>query len=86
MLPVMDQQALRVLIRQKLTDRSLPHNGIPKVWGGPGNGEICDACALVIERNQFVMEGASTDFSKQGVQFHVECFYVWDSERIVAGR
>ena len=73
------------MIRGKLADGSLPHNSIPRLWGGPGNGEICDACALVITTAQLVMEGVSTDDAKRGVQFHVECFYLWDSLRIAPG-
>jgi hypothetical protein len=39
----MELEALRPLIRSKLTDGRLPLNSIPRVWGGPGNGETCDA-------------------------------------------
>jgi len=30
--------------RHKLAAGSLPHNSIPRFWGGPPNGEDCDAC------------------------------------------
>lgn len=81
----MDQEALRLLIRRKLADGDLPHNSIPRIWGGPGNGEDCDACRGVISNTQFLMEGIST-LANQGVQFHVECFYIWDLERAAPGR
>ena len=80
----MEQQALRILIREKLADGRLPHDSIPRVWGGPGNNETCRACDLVIEKSQFVMEGIGE--AMKGVQFHVRCFYLWDSERDAPGR
>ena len=82
----MDEEALRTLIRQKLADGRLPQNSIPRVWGGPSNGETCDACGEVIEKGQFVMEGVSTDLTKRALQFHVGCLYAWDTERDVPGR
>jgi hypothetical protein len=75
----MDQQSLRTLIRNKLADGRLPQNSIPRVWGGPGNNETCVACELPIEKNQFVMGGIGE--AMKAVQFHVRCFYDWDSER-----
>jgi hypothetical protein len=34
---------------------------------------------------QFVMEGVSTTGGK-GIQFHVGCLHLWDSERCAPGR
>ena len=82
----MEPVSLRVLIRQKLADGRLPQNSIPRVWDGPRNGETCDACDEKIRPNQFVMEGASRDQTKRALQFHVECFHLWDAERAVPGR
>ena len=82
----MEPISLRVLIQQKLADGRLPHNSIPRVWGGPSNGETCDACGEVIAAHQFVMEGVSTDPTKRSVQFHVGCFGIWDVERTAPGR
>jgi hypothetical protein len=62
----------------------LPQDSIRRVWGGPGNNEACLACDKVIEKNQFVMEGVGE--AMRAVQFHVECFYLWDSERKPPGR
>jgi hypothetical protein len=82
----MEPISLSVLVRQKLADGRLPHNSIPRIWGGPSHGETCDACEEIVGGNQFVMEGASTDHTKRALQFHVACFYVWDAERTVPGR
>ena len=82
----MEPATLRALIRQKLSDGCLPQNSIPRVWGGPSNGETCDACDEVIAKNQFVMEGVSTDLTKRALQFHVGCFHMWDLDRTPPGR
>ena len=38
----------------------------------------------LITKEQLVMEGIASVFtSKKPVQFHVQCFYVWDAERRV---
>ena len=60
-----------------------PNNHIPRMWGGPGNGEICDECDETVTKAQMIMEGLSGKAA--GVQFHVACFYVWDVERQVLG-
>jgi hypothetical protein len=36
------------MVRRKLADGSLPHDSIPRFWGGPSDGEECDACGEVI--------------------------------------
>jgi hypothetical protein len=82
----MDPVPLRLLIQRKLDDGRLPHNSIPRVWGGPGNGEACDACEEPIPKNQLIMEGISLDGGKGPVQFHVKCFYLWDEVRKAPGR
>jgi hypothetical protein len=81
----MEHEAIRILIRQKLAVGTLPHDSIPRFWGGPPDGEDCDACDEVIRADQLLMEGIST-LTNKGIQFHVECFYLWDSERDAPGR
>jgi hypothetical protein len=79
----MEAEALRLLIRSKLNAGRLPHNSIPRFWGGPGNGEQCDACDSPITKEQFVMEGiASMHTDEKPIQFHVTCVGVWDGERL----
>ena len=80
----MEPEVLRRLIREKLADGRLPHNSIPRVWGSAGNGETCLACEIRIDTNQLVMEGIGAGM--KAVQFHVRCFYYWDSERKPPGR
>lgn len=80
-----DYKNLRLLIRQKLADGRLPHDSIPRFWGGPSDGEDCDVCETVVRADQLLMECISTA-TNQGLQFHVACFYLWDEERDVLGR
>jgi hypothetical protein len=77
----MDQQTRRLLIQDKLLDGKLPHDSIPRVWGGSGHWKLRDGCDEIIERVQSLMEGINA--KGQGVQFHVECFYMWDYQRLV---
>ncbi len=82
----MESDALRTLIRQKLGDGRLPFNSVPRFWGGPGDGEVCDACGKPITKQQLVMEGIASILSdrpkeKKPVQLHVTCFQIWDVER-----
>lgn len=75
------EEEVRTLIRAKLRSGRLPVNSIPRIWGGPSNGEECDACGLAIT-DPLVIEGiAGTDGGKRGVQMHVHCFALWDEER-----
>jgi hypothetical protein len=79
----MDTADVRTLIIAKLTDGRLPHDSIPRVWGGPGNNETCDACEEIITKQQLVIEGINT--LGVGIQFHVSCFGLWDNVRKVEG-
>lgn len=71
--------SLRLLIREKLVDGRLPSEPMPRVWGGPGNGETCDACDQRVVKPELVIEGQT----KQGraVFFHPRCFNAWQEER-----
>src|SRR4030095_6862255 len=78
----MEPEAIRDLIREKLTDGRLPNKSTPIFWGGPVDREVCDACDKPITKQQLVMEGiASTLSYKKLIQFHVRCFQIWDVER-----
>ena len=74
---------LHRLIQSKLADGRLPYNSIPRLWGGAGNGETCDACEETITKKQLLMEGIGA--AKTGFQFHVRCFSVWDELRQTPG-
>ena len=77
-------EAIRTLIREKLSDGRLPYDSMPRFWGGPGDGEVCDACDKPITKQQLVMEASTLSDrpkDKNPIQFHVPCFEVWNDER-----
>ena len=80
----MEDHALRLYIRAKLENgHLLPHDRVPNVWGGPGNGETCDGCEEIVTKDQLGMEGGGVRGDE--VHFHVKCFYVWAAERDLSG-
>jgi hypothetical protein len=48
-------------------------NSIPRIWGGPGNGEACDACELIVTKDGLIIEGISLAAGRKPLQLHVEC-------------
>jgi hypothetical protein len=80
----MDPQALRVLIRQRLAAGHLPQERGARVWSGPGQGEICDACSLVVGHTELMMD-VPADAVARGLHFHVACFHAWQAERSASG-
>ena len=56
----METEAIRLIIREKLNSDRLPHNSMPGFWGGPADGEVCDACDKPITKQQLVMEGIAS--------------------------
>jgi hypothetical protein len=78
----MDDEALRILITHKLQDSRLPRTSIPRVFGGPGNGEACDACGAPITKDQMAIEGiALAAGGGRPMQLHANCFQIWETER-----
>ena len=78
----MEADALLLLIRIKLNDGRLSDVDIPRISGGAGNGERCDACDTPITKKQLLIEDiAPTHTEQKPTQFHVKCFYLWDAER-----
>ncbi len=80
----MDVQALRVLIRQRLAAGYLPQERSPRVRSGPGQGQICDACSLVVGHAELVMD-VPADAVTRELHFHVACFHAWQVEQAAAG-
>jgi hypothetical protein len=73
----MESDAIRILIREKL-----PHDSEPRFWAGPADTEVCDACDKPITKQQLMMEGVvSTPGDEKPIQFHVQCFQFWETER-----
>ena len=74
------EESLRLLVRGALASGELPGQDCTKVFGGVSSGEICDACGEAVAKGQLVMECVGEHYPKT-LQFHVRCFYIWDSER-----
>jgi hypothetical protein len=78
---VLNAEALRLLVRRKIRDRRLPHDGIRTVSSTPSDGETCDACDTVLAQDQLLMEGITLDLGRRPLRLHVRCFQIWDHER-----
>src|SRR4029434_10143605 len=77
---MVSDESLRLLIRAKLANGVLPGQDCTKVFGGVSNGETCEGCGEIIGKTELVMDCIGEHYPKT-LQFHVRCFYVWDSER-----
>ncbi len=77
----MDQESLRLLIRRKIREGRLPHDGIKRILSSPSAGETCDACDTVLAQDQLLMEGITLDLGRRPLRLHVRCFQIWDHER-----
>ena len=72
----MGDEALHILIAHKLQDGRLPKNSVPRVFGGPGNGETCDACELPMRREQMAIQGIALAAGRRPMQLHASCFQI----------
>jgi hypothetical protein len=76
---VLEDKALRLLIRTKIADGRLPISTMPLVWGGPASGQQCVACEEIILKVETVLEGATSE-GGMAWSFHPGCFFIWCSE------
>jgi hypothetical protein len=74
--PPMDAPSLRKLIQSKLAEGRLPYKILPRITGGPGKGETCDACGERITKDQMGME--EIVIGQNALRFHIRCFNAWD--------
>jgi hypothetical protein len=69
---------VRLKIRQKIGDGSLPCEPHPKTWAGAGRGESCDGCEERVLASEVEFEvdllGGKT------LRFHRACFAMWHIE------
>jgi hypothetical protein len=52
-----------------------------RIWSSPSDGETCDACDVVLAKDQMLMGGTTL---RRHLQLHVRCFQIWDHERRAA--
>jgi len=82
-----DPDALRLLVRLKLADGRLPHEGIPPaIPGGPGDESVCGVCDQVVTENELMMRVTPTASSRSPrreapIVLHADCFQLWNQER-----
>jgi hypothetical protein len=77
--PMAYSKSLRAVIRGALASGALARNGVHRASGGPRKGQRCIACHGIIAQTQFAMQGI--DDHGTTLQFHVECFSIWNIER-----
>ena len=83
-------ETLRRIIRVKLHDGSLPHDGIPPtIPGRPGDDSVCGACDHFITSRDLMMVvtrqaspgSAPHEVTPIPIPLHADCFELWDDER-----
>lgn len=71
---------LVAVIRIKLRDGTLPWDGSRVDCGHPGNRTECAVCGCTIKYSQQGMTVSVTQPARS-IEFHAECFTLWDGER-----
>jgi hypothetical protein len=81
-------ESLRRIIRLKLRDGSLPHDGIPPtIAGRPGDDSVCGVCDHIVTSRDLMMviprqaSPLSAPHEVTPIPFHADCFELWNEER-----
>ena len=83
----MDMKAARDRVYHMLQSGHLPSGGVSTFIGSPANGEMCDVCADRIVVGQLITCGFMNEATPpRTIQFHVQCFEIWQEERLPGGR
>jgi hypothetical protein len=77
----MDKAFVQELIRLRFKDKRLPEGRAVAIRETFGDGRQCDACDEPIERKQKVVL-VMVSLEWMSVRFHVDCYQVWDVERL----
>ena len=72
----MEPSALRLIIASKLAEGRVPFKIIPRISGGAGYGQMCNACDEPITKEHMGLE--EMGLGQNALHFHVRCFNVWD--------
>ena len=72
----MDSEGIATIVRRKL-DAGDYHTTTFRASGWPLGRRDCDVCEGAVRSDQLLMECISTA-TNQELQFHVECFCLWD--------
>lgn len=77
----MDENVIREMVRRKLSDHRLPQGRAVAFRETAGDGRSCDACDKPIERKQTAIS-ATVSLKWMSVRLHVDCYKMWDQERL----
>jgi hypothetical protein len=77
----MDKAFVQELIRLRIKDNRLPEGRAVAIRETSGNGRQCDACDEPIRPQQKAVL-AMVSLEWMSVRFHVDCYQVWDVERL----
>ena len=78
-----DTGDVRSVVRAKIDAGTLPTATPERVWVGPGMGEPCSACDLVVAAADIEYE---IDLpGGRALRFHQKCLAIWHAERVKSG-
>jgi len=83
---VTHESALRKLARRALDNGKLPRTYPTRMWGGPGAGDVCALCSVLIVApdHEYELQYDRQNHLQPGLQsyhLHLRCFAVWEMER-----
>jgi len=77
----MDATLIRQLIQRRLWDGRLPHESLVELWCGPGTRQTCEGCGTpILPFETMTVRINAADWRE--MRFHLECFEIWDDERL----
>ena len=76
-----DEDLVRQLIQHRLREHRLPQGRAVGLRETRGDGRPCDACDQPIGAKQEAVL-AMVSLEWMSVRFHVDCYQVWDVERL----
>lgn len=76
----MNDDVIRLLIRQRIHDGRLPRHRVIELGDGSGIGHQCDGCGAAIEPDQRMTVRLCAD-DWRTLRLHDDCFQIWDAER-----
>jgi hypothetical protein len=77
----MDKALVQELVRLRLKDNRLPEGRAVGIRKTSGDGRQCDACGEpIVPKQKAVLAMVSREW--MSVHFHIDCYEVWDAERL----
>jgi hypothetical protein len=78
----LDEVALRERARDALQNGRLPRRRPDRALGGPGSGEPCFLCGVVLRRDGVELEAVFTQPTADAIRYHLHprCLAAWELE------